>query len=594
MTKDIDIKELLAEDARRRKLLETPSGRTLPGRTKVQAMKAMSEDFALWAEHCVKIRHKITGEMVPFVLNKPQLDVLAVMEEMRLNGEPIRLIVLKSRQWGGSTLVQLYMAWIQLLHKKNWHSLICAQVKDTSAQIRSMYTAMLENYPKRFAPAGGWSLKPFEQSMNTRVIGGRKCKVTVGSAESQDSSRGHDISMAHLSEVAFWRTSDKRHPGDLVRAVCSGIALEPMTLIAIESTANGVGNYFHREWLKAKSGQSAFKPVFVPWHAISMYSKEVKNPTRTWRSFDDYERMLWRTTDVTLGQLKWYHDKRREFPDHASMMAEYPSTAEEAFTNAKRGVFAADKVERLREGCREPEATGEIHGREHAGKGAMADTRFTADETGRLKLWERPTAGTDYVAVVDVGGRSESSDWSVIAVLARGDKNHELPRVVAQWRGHIDHDLLAWKAAAIASHYNKALLVVESNTFETDAHDTDGSYILDRLNHVYTRMYHRRVNDETRPGLISRVGFHTNRSTKTLIIDHLIGVVREGAYEERDEEAVNELRTYEELPNGGYAAREGNHDDILMTRAIGLYVLHTVKAPRSAVIECYRHGPVIR
>ena len=106
-------------------------------------------DFEYWAAKCVKIKDKLTGRDVPFVLNRPQRRVLGVLEEQRLAGRPLRLIMLKARQWGGSTLVQMYMAWIQCTQCRNWHSLICAHVKDTAASIRGMYTKMLACYPQR-------------------------------------------------------------------------------------------------------------------------------------------------------------------------------------------------------------------------------------------------------------------------------------------------------------------------------------------------------------------------------------------------------------------------------------------------------------
>ena len=49
-------------------------------------------------------------------------------------------------------------------------------------------------------------------------------------------------------------------------------------------------------------------------------------------------------------------------------------------------------------------------------------------------------------------------------------------------------------------------------------------------------------------------------------------------YIERDNQAVNEMTNYEILPNGrSYGARKGCHDDILMTRAIGLQVIELNK-----------------
>lgn len=59
-------------------------------------------DFEYWAAKCVKIKDKLTGRDVPFVLNRPQRRVLGVLEKQRLAGRPLRLIMLKARQWGGS------------------------------------------------------------------------------------------------------------------------------------------------------------------------------------------------------------------------------------------------------------------------------------------------------------------------------------------------------------------------------------------------------------------------------------------------------------------------------------------------------------
>ena len=77
-----------------------------------------------------------------------------------------------------------------------------------------------------------------------------------------------------------------------------------------------------------------------------------------------------------------------------------------------------------------------------------------------------------------------------------------------------------------------------------------------------------------------------NTSTKPLVIDRLIEMVGSGGYVERDEEACDELAVYEVKPNGSYGAKQGYHDDILMTRAIGLYVAST--STRTGPAEHYR------
>ncbi|MGN1238911.1 MAG: hypothetical protein ACI4UW_08295, partial [Muribaculaceae bacterium] len=60
-------------------------------------------DFEFWCRECVTIKDKTTSRNIPFTLNVPQRRVLARLEAMRTAAQPIRLIMLKARQWGGST-----------------------------------------------------------------------------------------------------------------------------------------------------------------------------------------------------------------------------------------------------------------------------------------------------------------------------------------------------------------------------------------------------------------------------------------------------------------------------------------------------------
>lgn len=550
-------------------------------------------DFEFWCATCVMIQDKLTGRDRRLVLNVPQRRVAAILESDRVAQRPMRLIMLKARQWGGSTLVQIYAAWMQCVHCRNWHSLICAHVKDTAANIRGMYSKVLSNYPEDYwtgdeAP----KFRPYERSVNIREIAGRNCRVTIGSSENQEAVRGSDYAMAHLSEVAFWHDSQRRSPDGFIRAVCGGIALAPNTLIVLESTANGVGNYFHSEWLRSKAGNSDKHAVMVPWYEIEIYRQRVADAAKLWREMDDYERNLW-DMGMTLEMIQWYHSKRREYPSHSMMKAEYPTDDVEAFVNTGAGVFDAEYVERLRRDCCEPKHIGELMADSHRGERALRNIRFSEDSCGKLKVWAQPQEQGDrfienrYVVSVDIGGRAESSDYSVITVVDRHPLIDALPmEIVAQWRGHIDHDLLAWKSAMIAKWYNDALLVIESNTLETECTEGDhGLFILDQLRDVYNNMYYRETFDKSGMDSSYRIGFHTNRATKRLVIDSLIGMVREGAYKERAAEACDELMTFEQKENGSCGAKAGYHDDVVMSRAIGLYVaasqtVYVVNRPR--------------
>lgn len=571
-------------------MLDDPQLHLVRNNMRAWKLLRVKYDFEFWAVTCVKIKDKLSGMDIPFRLNAPQRRVLALIESQRTRRLPIRIIMLKARQWGGSTLIQMVMAWIQCVHHRNWNSLICAHVKDTAATIRGMYTKMLASYPEdMWTEEAKPQFKPFERSVNTRIIHGRGCKVTVGSSESQDAVRGLDCVMAHLSEVAFWTSGTTNSPEGLIRAVCGSIARVPDSLIVLESTANGVGNFFHSEWLRAERGESDKLPVFVPWYEIEIYKAPVADPDTLLESLDDYERGL-----LKLGcspeQIQWYRDKLSEYPSRELMAAEYPTTPAEAFTNTGRGVFSMEKIEALREGCREPKAVGELS-TGGSGYGALTVKGFVPDSKGCLKVWSFPDRSCRivdrYVVAVDIGGRSTASDFSVIAVIDRCG-SQGLPEVVAQWRGHIDHDLLTWKAASIAQWYGEALLVIESNTLESENTEGEhGLFILSELNSVYHNLYRRRTFDKISSATEDRIGFHTNRATKSLVINNLIGAIREQAYIERDAEACNELTVYEVKPSGSFAAREGCHDDIVMTRAIALYVAMNMGEPVPvAAVRC--------
>lgn len=541
-------------------------------------------DFEFWCVTCCNIRDKSTGCIIPFRLNNPQRFVTEQFEADRTAGKPLRFIMLKARQWGGSTLVQMYMAWIQCTGRKNWNSLICAHVKDTSSTIRGMYSEMLANYPRAMWLGDDGSepaFKPFERALNVREIPGRGCRVTVGSSENHEAVRGADYAMAHLSEVAFWADTPLRTPGQLVRAVCGSINLAPLTLIVMESTANGVGNYFHREWLRACGGDSDKRPLFIPWYYNPLYATAVDDPQRLMATIDDYERRLLDDYGCTPAQVNWYHMKRREYPDHAMMKAEYPTDDTEAFTHSGYQVFDSTHIEHLRAGCAPPVATGDMTGPVITGGRSLGSMSFTPSGCGAMNVWKFPVpefrdADSPYIVCVDVGGRSFKSDFSVIAVFDRVSSPGRL-EVVAQWRGHCDHDLLAWKAAAIGRMYHDALLVYESNTLECDNTEGDPSaFILNEIACYYSNLYYRSACDgsQSQSGdRTPRPGFHTNRATKTAAITRLVAALRDGLLIERDTECCNELTTYEYLPNGSQGARNGHHDDIIITRAIALTVV---------------------
>lgn len=529
-------------------------------------------DFEFWAASCVNIFYKDVGRKGPLILNPGQRHVLSTLEEQRRGGKPVRVIILKARQWGATTLISTYMAWIQMVLSTNCNSIFCGHNKDAAINIRGMLEHLMAEYP-----AEHWDtdlspkpeMRPFAGSPNIREIRGRDCRVTLATAETPDAVRGANIALAHLTEVAYYPNSAMHTPENLMKAIVGSIANTAGTVIAMESTANGVGNYFHREWQRAVARRSDKVPIFVPWSMIPQYFHRVDDAKAQefYDSFDDYERELWDKHQLTLQQIMWHRDTLRSYPSAETFHAEYPIDDKEAFSLSGCSVFHPDKVEELSQTVSDPVFVGDL---------SESDT-LRADPLGKLAIWEKPDKNTEYIAAMDIGGRAESADWSVIAVLTVG----EHPRVVAQWRGHMDHDLLAEKAMQIGRYYNDAILVVESNTLESGDNGIAIDYSLPVLERMqeYPNIYCRKNVDLVSGIVTYKPGFHTNRRTKHLLITSLIGAVRDMGYTERDRMACQELLTYAQLPNGNYAARQGCHDDILMTRALALYAMPAPEEP---------------
>lgn len=595
-------------------------------------------DFPYWAARHAYIKAKGGGEDRLFYLNRPQRKLVEKLEEFRLSQRPIRLLLLKARQWGGSTCVQIYMAWLQLVHSKGLNSLIIAHQGVASDEIKDMFDRLVASYPLRLLyPPGEMpskqerKLEGVGRSRSMFRVPQRGCKVKIGTAERPDSCRGGDYNLVHCSEVGIWKATAGKTPEMIVRSACSGVLLRPMTMIVYESTANGTGNFFHREYEAAKRGLSQFEPLFISWFDIDQYSAPLRDPEAFARKLFEgrhcdaaeseraqpgaYLWWLWEK-GATLEAINWFVSERSKYSDHGLMASEYPSDDVEAFVHSGCRVFDKYKVEALRAGCRSPLYQGEIDTCIDALPGVIADDRmrrrqladvaFTplAGGAGGWKIWRLPeetpgwrTEGR-YVAVVDVGGRGAKSDWSVIAVFDREPMTRgEGPEIVAQWRGHTDFDLLAWKAALGASFYDDALLVIESNTLETRDRDrqTDGdqsAFLLNRLREVYPNLYARRQSEEdVRQGVPCKYGFHTNVATKPLIIATLVKTIREGLYTEREEGCLDELLQYERKQNGSFGAIAGCHDDMLMTRAIGLHIcLHEMEPPRRVCARSVSRG----
>lgn len=573
-------------------------------------------DFPFWAAMLSYIKRKGGGADVLFRLNRPQRKLIKRLEKMRKAGKPIRLILLKARQWGGSTAIQIYMAWLQLIHEVGLNSLIIAHQGTGSDEIKDMFDRMIKAYPVELLHEIGESYAQNEpklvavgKSGNIFRVPQRNCKIKIGTAERPNSCRGGDYNLVHLSEVALWKETDGKKPEDIVRSACSGILLKALTLIAYESTPNGVGNFFHKEYLAAKQGISQFEAMFIAWFEIEQYELPFEDEAErrafaerlyTNRHSDEVKTdreeagtYLWRLWEkgATLEAIHWYISERSKYTNHGDMASEYPSDDIEAFTYSGRKVFSNEDVELFRAACKAPRLKGEVYGAADEGAKALEGIRFKKEADGRLFIWhdversESEKVTDRYLVIVDVcKGHTKNADFADILVLDRLNMiDGEPPVVAAEWHGHIDMDKLAWKATQIAAYYDNALLVIESNTLETNNTKGEAEYILTLINDVYGRQLYTRKQsaEDIRQGLPKKFGFHTNALTKKVVVYNLKVAIRERLYIEREAACLDEYLTYIETDKGGFEAMEGYHDDRLMTRAIGLQICyHEMDLPR--------------
>lgn len=550
-------------------------------------------DPEFWFVSAVRIRTKRRSYQ-PFILNSPQRLYLALLLDQFFAGVPVRVILVKARQWGGSTLTQLLMAWVQQWWQKSWNIAIVADVQQQSLHIRNMYTTLQRFYPKKLF--GTITFRNYEGLSNVRFIPERESIIGVASTKNPNSIRSYTYHMLHLSEVGLWKSTPEQNASDLAQSLEGGLVGGARTFCVLESTAKGMGGYFHQQWEAAVKGESNYTPFFVGWWQIPEYTTELGDldPAAFVASWTDYDWELWRL-GATIEGIRWYHEKRASMPAAERewrMKEEFPSTADEAFQSSGQRVFHPDYVRQARVSCRPPIAVGNLLGASIKGEGALRYIKWIDNPNGFIRVWRWP--GDDYggmldlhryvirdryCAFADIGGRTHRADKSVVTILDRAPMIAELfdepgpPEVVAQFRGNLDQDLFAWEAVRLCAWYDNAFLAVEKNSLRrqkaTDGEADSPHYltILDEIKEYYPFLYFTEKHDDLRGEKYTSYGFHTSTESKAMIIDTLNAALRDRAYIERASEACDEMDYFETKDDGRMGAREGKHDDLVISRA---------------------------
>ncbi|QHT60662.1 hypothetical protein GXP70_12405 [Paenibacillus lycopersici] len=510
------------------------------------------------------IRNK-TKQVVPLLFNPIQ--ALYWMEKTK------RDIILKPRQLGFSTLT-VARFFECVINEENVTAAIVAHDSDSTQKIFQIVQLMYERLPEaKKEQLNNGKNKPKYGNRKEFFFAGNNSRIYVGTAGADKFGRGQTINYLLCSEVAFWP-----NPEELMTGLLEAVPIDGE--IVIESTANGVGNYYHQTYEGAKKGDNTWTPHFYAWFQHPDYQLPLNEGEMLEYTAD--ERELVEKYKLTPEQVKWRRWKIASMPSSADMSAEerfaqeYPANDMEAFLMTGTPVFDAKKVmariELLQERYKQRAEHGDpvVRGNfVYTYTGQMivdSSIRFLPDPNGIVTIYVAPEPRRPYVIGGDTaeGGK----DYSAGQVL-----DNITGEQVAVWHGHSDTDLYAKQMYCLGKYYNIALTAIEVNF---DLHPVKE---LDRLG--YHRQYWREQLDDINESEQPKYGFRTTKVTRPVIIAELVTVVRESIQLINDIATLQEMLSFVRNDNGRPEALPGKHDDLIMALAIA----HQARGQQSMVLE---------
>jgi hypothetical protein len=267
-----------------------------------------SESFLYWIT-CYGIVQPATGPLVPFRLWPAQREAAETIAESHFT------IILKARQLGLSWLVLHYAYWLIAFCPAGVRPrvLVFCKTGDDAAKLIGRVKRIRKSQPP-------WLARDEEPA--TRTATGSMRLVARGSIEAlmgtPSAVRQETATLIVIDEGAFIRNQAGG-------AVLAGAlpAAEHGQLVAL-STGNGRtgdGAWFADLWDKARSGESTFVPIFLPFDA---------DPRRS---------------------TEWREEQRGNYQTEASWAGEYPVTEEDALSADSTirvyplaGIIAAEKL----------------------------------------------------------------------------------------------------------------------------------------------------------------------------------------------------------------------------------------------------------
>jgi hypothetical protein len=513
------------------------------------------------------------------VINFAQEQLVAEAERQLYEYGQIRIIILKARQMGQSTIVEAIIFSLSILYP-DFQSLIVSHESESAEHILGM--------TKRY-----WTTYPFRRFHDEQYNGRKQLawsdlgsNIVVATAKNVGAGRSKTLHALHASEVAMWD-----QPEELITGLRQAIPSIGLTAIFYESTAKGIGNFFHTTWQAAKMGRSEFVPMFFPWffdpmytarniprHSLAEYS-QLKDP-------DEKERRLI-AMGVTEGQLLWRRWAIVNLcqNDIEKFEQEYPATPEEAFLSTGRNVFPLNDLLAHYQPMKPKVGVLKRVGR---------DVRFFDDPKGSLKVYRSPSSDKSW-GVYLVGAdptHTTVGDEACAQVI-----NRRTLEQAAVLNAHLDPIEFGKQLFLLGEWYNMALIGPEA---EGPGYATVGHL----LGANYPFVWESQKMDKT-PGKVSMdvFGWRTNSTTKHAAIGRLVNLIcsplvriGETVYGLliHDEDTFTEMKNYVTDEKGGFMNGDGSlFDDCVMALGIGC-AIHFQEPPLPPYTRDESHLEVVK
>ncbi|MEG2679041.1 MAG: hypothetical protein RR949_03810 [Oscillospiraceae bacterium] len=507
-----------------------------------------------YTEGLLKIRTK-ASEIVKLRYNGPQNKLYAAIKKQRDDGRPVRVIILKARQMGFSTLVEALIFWASAT-KGNVDSLILAHKEDATANLFRMSKTFYNNLPRPLRPAlkasNGQELNFDRPTRAPEGTPGLNSRIKCATAGGDGVGRSDTLKNVHMSEFAFWPGNKMETYSGIMQAVPDLAD----TMVVIESTANGYDE-FKDLWDAAveawdRGERDGMMPVFFAWWEMEEYRRTPERgftPTAEERELAetyklDEEQLAWRRWCIKVncgGDLNKFHQ-------------EYPASPDEAFIATGDCVFDKEMLVCRREQVKDLEQERGRFTYDYDGL-KLTNIRWEPDEHGEITIFTKPEPGRPYVVGGDTAGEGSDS--------FTGQALDNITAVqVARLKHKYDEGVYARQMYCLGIYYNKALLAIETNfsTFPVQE--------LSRLG--YPNLYNREVPDTYTGKLKKSYGFQTNAQTRPVLVAEFVEMAREAIETICDRETLGEMLTFVRNDKGRPEAESGKHDDLVMAYGIAL------------------------